>query len=312
LAAPHANFGDLWLERKIVVPMAKRNKPFEFDGNETLYDPEGRQRTTPGVTGHQVSFKISECLYDRRDGGADLGVRGEIGSINGILYSFLKPYICGKCQIELETELRQQAENARLQFARANQKRRYEATWRHPLPGEFAVASGNRKFALVGPTLSVRNIEFQWRTSKLFCRGSSPAFIMLMTVDGVFSGKCYHTYEEITGSEEHWIEEGSIGAEEYAATTLLTRWIQQNLQADLRSVDPLFVWDTRRPLGCPCYLENRAGVIQTTWVDGVRFAALVGFHKIVPEIVDFLGTVGYRLIEQRNQTRQSVLAERGL
>jgi hypothetical protein len=304
LAGPHVTNGDLWLERRLAAPMAKTSKPFHFVGpTEALYDPEGRQRTAPGVARHQVAYEISSVWEYESSGRAG----GDIASINGISYWLLKPYVCSTCQSEIETEISKRIENARPRLARERQEARYEATWRRPRPGEFAVASGSRKFALVAPTLSLRTIEFRWRTSKWFCRGSSPAFVMLMTVSGILSGRCYRTYGVITHHDEdpfsQFEEEAEeVEAEEYAATLLLTKWIQRNLQEGLTSADPLFAWDASKPPAPSCWYRNSAGpgVIQTTWVDGTRFAVLVDFHKI-PQVVVFLEKVGYRLIEQTDQ-----------
>jgi hypothetical protein len=52
------------------------------------------------------------------------------------------------------------------------------------------------------------------------------------------------------------------------------------------------------------------GVIQTTWIDGARFAALVGFHNI-PEVVVFLEKIGYRLIEQAHQPGAGFVSRKG-
>jgi hypothetical protein len=121
---------------------------------------------------------------------------------------------------------------------------------------------------------------------------------MLMTVDGVFSRKCCRTYEAVSGYNNE-----SIPAEEYAATSLMTQWIQRNLQTDLRSIDPLFVWDASKPAGCGCNGANqKPGVIQTTRVDGTRFASVVGLLTI-PAVAHFLETVGYKLIEQRERQK---------
>jgi hypothetical protein len=247
-------------------------------------------RIAPGVEGLSVFYQVTE--FD--------DISGQIESINGLSYSLLRPYMCSGGQIEIDTELNARVEDARQRKAGDDKRRRFEATWRHPRPGEFAVEGGHRKLALVAPTLSFRNIEFHWRTSKLYCRGSSPAFVMLMTVDSVFSGKCCRAYEAIGGRGNE-----SIAAEEYAAAFLLTRWIQQNLQTDLGSINPLFVWDAGKPAGCCCNNGYREpGVIQTTWVDDTRFAALVNFRRI-PEVSTFLETAGYRLIEQRERQKRT-------
>jgi hypothetical protein len=220
----------------------------------------------------------------------------QIVSVEDVPYPILKPYLCAECQTELEAELAIRIKDAVRRKRIEVDRRRYEATWRHPRPGEFAVESGHRKFALVAPTLSFRSIEFHWRTSKLFCRGSSPAFITSMTVDGVLSGKSRRTYEAVGGHNNE-----SIPAEEYAATFLMAQRVQRSLQSDLRSIDPLFVWDASKPAGCGCDGGNRKpGVIQTTWVDGTRFAAVVGLLTI-PAVANFLETVGYKLIEQRER-----------
>jgi hypothetical protein len=113
---------------------------------------------------------------------------------------------------------------------------------------------------------------------------------MLMAVDGVFSGKCCRTYEAVGGGNNE-----SIPAEEYGATSLMAQWIQRNLQTDLRSIDPLFVWDASKPAGCGCDGGNRKpGVIQTT---------VVGLFTI-PAVANFLETVGYKLIEQRERQKR--------
>jgi hypothetical protein len=122
---------------------------------------------------------------------------------------------------------------------------------------------------------------------------------MLMAVDGVFSGKCCRAYGAVGGYNNE-----SIPAEEPAATSLLAQWIQRNLQTDLRSIDPLFVWDANKPAGCGCDGGNRKpGVSQTTRVDGTRFAAVVGLFTI-PAVANFLETVGYKLIEQRERQQR--------
>lgn len=278
LAPPHAQFGDPWLDSKVAHPLAKWTKPFVFiDTPDRLH-------------GQGLTVRYTFWNPEPAD--------SQIHSVEEVPYPILKPYLCAHCRLELEAELATRIKEAIQRKRIEVDRRRYEATWRHPRPGEFAVESGHRKFALVAPTLSFRSVEFHWRTSKLFCRGSSPAFIMLMAVDGVFSGKCCRTYEAVGGYGNE-----SIPAEEYAATSLLAQWIQKNLQTDLRSIDPLFVWDASKPAGCGFDGGNRKpGVIQTTWVDGTRFAAVVGLLTI-PAVANFLETVGYKLLEQRERQK---------
>jgi len=128
---------------------------------------------------------------------------------------------------------------------------------------------------------------------------------------GTSPGRCYRTYDAITHHDENpnglFVDEEAeeyeeVEAEEYAATLLLTKWAQQNLQEDLTRADPRFAWDARKPPEPWCWHPNSSGpgVIQTTWIDGTRFAVLVDFHKI-PQVVGFLEKIGYRLIEQADQ-----------
>ena len=96
--------------------------------------------------------------------------------------------MCSGCQTEIDTGLNARVEDARQRKTWDDQRRRYDATWRQPRP------------------------------SKRYCRGSSPAFVRLMTVDSVFSGKYLRTYEAVEGRGNE-----PIAAQEYGATVLLTR-----------------------------------------------------------------------------------------
>jgi len=256
--------------------------PFDFvDWDETVYDSRIRQRVPADSKGLTVIYKVYTVGY--------------IETICGVNYAQVKPYICRKCQLELDAELNRRVALVRKRRAKETSTRRYESTWRLPRPGEFPVEAGTRQFALVSPALSFRNIEFQRRTSRLRCRGSSPAFVMLLTVDRVFSGRCCRTYEAITGRGEEAIE-----SEEYWAVFLLTRWIQKNFQTDLRAIDPAFVWDANGPSGCYCQTERGPRLVQTNWIDGSVFSALDGFYEF-SEVSTFMEGIGYRLIEQQER-----------
>src|ERR1039457_6556822 len=67
LAGPHVQLGDLWLERKLVAPMADIKKPFMFvDWDETTYDLERGGGGAAGGGGGSLSFADRGVVETRR------------------------------------------------------------------------------------------------------------------------------------------------------------------------------------------------------------------------------------------------------
>jgi hypothetical protein len=289
LAGTHVQYGDDWLDRQAKL-LSRFNKPF-------LYRRERSTEVDPSRSIVEVSTStgkgLNEILY----------ARGTINSISGVQYALVKPYICRACQKELETRLAEFIETARQQAGIDADLREFESTWRRPNKGEFPIEKGGWAFTLVAPTLSFWNIHFQWRTSKLSCKGSSPAFVILMTVDGVKAGVCTGPLESIRDHKNEPVENV-----EYVATVLLTNWIQANLQSDLLSVDSLFIWDAKTPNPCGHYngQPREPGVLQTIWIDGSLYAVLIDFFRLA-DVWSFLERMSYQLIEQNGPDTSSPL-----
>ena len=252
-----------------------------IDPRTTRSEKQKVYRVVPYVQGFAVGYAIWE--FDE--------VGGQIHEVDGVGYHLLKPYLCAGCRMELEAELATRVEDARQRKRAEEEWQRYEATWRSPKEEEFPIESASRRFLLISPSLSFRDIRLQWRTSKVFCRGSSPAFVMLMTVDDVFCGRCKFPNAPT--------RDRRIDAAENAAACLIAKWLQRDLQPELLSVRPDFEWDASQPQGCCCDTrdDREWRVFQTVWKDGSRYAALVDFRRI-SEIAELMERLGYRVIEQ--------------
>lgn len=231
LAGPHVQFGDAWLEQKKRI-LRLGSKPF-------LNTVLGPHDAGHGLDRKRLTVRMSVHAYEH---GNEINIEGKSYSINGVRYPLLKAYICGGCQAEMETDLARLVEEARQRKIAEAAKKRFEATWRQPQPGEFPAEKGAHNFTLLSPTLSLQNVRFQWRTSKLFCRGVAGAFVMMMTVDGGLTGRgC-----EVCGSTEGH-QQIPVDNSEQLATKLLVRWLERVLQPELDSVRALFTWNAGDP-----------------------------------------------------------------
>src|SRR5665213_4462952 len=80
--------------------------PFDFvDWDETVYDSRIRQRVPADSKGLTVIYKVYTVGY--------------IETICGVNYAQVKPYICRKCQLELDAEL-----NRRVALVRKRRRKR--------------------------------------------------------------------------------------------------------------------------------------------------------------------------------------------
>jgi len=211
----------------------------------------------------------------------------------------VRPYVCSACLEEVERAFQIYIQPI-LEAERESKARQvYESTWRRPRVGEFIPASGVRQYLLVSPAWSFWDIKFCWRISQRICRGSHPAFVMIMKVDGALQGRRLDTCDskQVRALDPDHGCTGSIQVDaiESGIAFLFARWAQRTLQPALQSINPDALWDARSPTSiCECY-GDELRVIQTRWIDGTAYVALRNFFT-VGAVEAFFKSLGYHMI----------------